>query len=485
MRTPKAVFNIFYVRCIEHLSQIQLTLELALTWKAKNPAGMNPQHLNIYFAFDFTHTILMRYYLQLSVLFISLILGCNHICSQTIADARLAEILNSGDLFLLKAQYPSLKDSVRVKMLRLVAEAQLGCGFNRLESAATALDSLCLHHQEELGDAATAMASLRAMTLLNLGRYAQAGKAGEELVNKFKDVAPFESIFSYFFIERIGKALADTPASYMERPDRDITVPLKCDSAGRGYHFHIPVTVNGITKDYVLDTGCSFGNFVSEKYAKEVGLRILSDSIPVLGVEIGFVKLATADSLQVGEIIHHNPIFMVAPPDQEVDSIFTFDGVLGYHFIRDVKEIIIDNASRSFIFPYRISDGESNMFLSGNTPQIRIEYDGKPFDIVFDTGNVKSRLGNAFARMFPEAVSGLTEHQSRYGGFGGVSYAKVVTLPKFRFSCSGQPVTLHQTEVLKDSINGPLFSGSLGTDFVSSFKRFVINYEQMFIRGEQ
>ena len=235
----------------------------------------------------------------------------------------------------------------------------------------------------------------------------------------------------------------------------------------------------------MFDTGCSFGNFVSEKYAKEVGLKILSDSIPVLGAEIGFVKLATADSLQVGEIIYHNPIFMVAPPDQEVDSIFTFDGVLGYHFIRDVKEIIIDNASRSFIFPYRISDGESNMFLSGNTPQIRIEYDGTPFDIVFDTGNVKSRLGNVFARMFPEAVSELTEHQSRYGGFGGVSYAKVVTLPKFRFSCSGQPVTLHQTEVLKDSINGPLFSGSLGTDFVSSFKRLVINYEQMFIRGEQ
>lgn len=177
-RNLKVVFNIFYVRCIAHLSQIQLTLESVLPCKTNNLAGMNPQHFNTYFAFDFTHTILMRYYLKLSVLFISFILGCNHICSQTIADVRLAEILNSGDLFRLKAQYPALKDSVRVKMLKLVAEAQLGCGFNRLESAATALDSLCLHHQEELGDAATAMASLRAMTLLNLGRYAQAGRPG-------------------------------------------------------------------------------------------------------------------------------------------------------------------------------------------------------------------------------------------------------------------------------------------------------------------
>lgn len=428
----------------------------------------------------------MKTICRLSILLLSMLLECNYAYSQTAADIKMGEILNGNDLLQLRTQYPLLKDSVSVKMLNLVAETQLGIGFNHLESAATALDSLLQYHQEELGaETSIGMAALRAMNLLNLGLYPQAGKAGEDLINALKDAVPFESLYSFIFIERVGKALANIPAPYIERPAHDITVPMKCDTVGRGHHFYIPVEVNGITKDYIFDTGCSFGNFVSEKYAEEVGLKIISDSIPVAGMSIGLVKLAIADSLKVGEIVYHNPIFMVAPLDNELDSVFAFDGVLGYHFIRDIKEVIINNESKSFVFPYQISNEEPNMFLSSNTPNVRIEYKGQPFDVIFDTGNVKSDLGNKFVQMFPEALSGLTEHEGNRGGFGGVSQVKVVTLPKFSFSLSGQPVTLHHTDVLKESADSQFFSGSLGADFVLSFKRLVINYENMFVRGEQ
>lgn len=428
----------------------------------------------------------MKTICRLTILLISILLECNYTYSQTTADIKMGEILNSGDLFQLRTQYPLLKDSISVEMLNLISEAQLGTGFNRLESAAIALDSLLQYHQEELGaETSIGMAALRAMNLLNLGLYPHAGKAGEDLVNALKDAAPFESLFSFLFIERIGKALANIPAPYLERPSHDITVPMKCDTVGQGYHFYIPVEVNGITKDYIFDTGCSFGNFVSEKYAEEVGLKIISDSIPVLGVRIGFVKLAIADSLKVGEIVYHNPIFMVAPPDEEIDSVFAFDGVLGYHFIRDIKETIIDNESKSFVFPYQISSGEPNMFLSSNTPNVRIEYNGQPFNIVFDSGNVKSDLGYKFAQMFPDALSGLVEHESNRGGFGGFSQVKVVTLPKIDFSLSGKPVTLYNMEISKEAAGSQLLSGSLGADLILSFKRLIINYENMFIRGEK
>lgn len=123
---------------------------------------------------------------RLLFLLIAFMLGYNLAYSQTQADVRLGEILNSGDLFLLKNEYPDLKDSVSVKMLDFIAEAQLGIGFNKLENAAVVLD--------------------------------------------------------------------------------------------RGQHIYIPVEVNGATKSYIFDTGCSFGNFVSEKYAEEVGLKIAADS---------------------------------------------------------------------------------------------------------------------------------------------------------------------------------------------------------------
>lgn len=340
----------------------------------------------------------MRIIKRVSFLLIVILLGYTSVYSQTRADVKMGEILNDGDLFQMREQYPILKDSVSIEMLNLVSEAQLGIGFNQLERAGVALDSLLQFHQAELGaETSIGMAALRAMNLLNLGLYSQAGKAGEDLVTALKDAVPFESLYSFIFMERMGKALSDFPKSFLERPLHDVTVPMRCDSVGRGYHFYIPVEVNGITKDYIFDTGCSFGNFVSEKYAEEVGLKVLADSIPVSGMEIGFVKLAIADSLKIGELVYHNPIFMIAPPDNEVDSVFAFDGVLGYHFIRDVKEVIIDNESESFVFPYQISDGEPNMFLSSNTPNVRIEYDGEAFDMIFDTGNVKSDLGNKFA----------------------------------------------------------------------------------------
>lgn len=423
---------------------------------------------------------------KLSFILITVLLGYNSVYSQTQADVKMGEILNSGDLFQLRKEYSNLKDSVSIKMLNFIADAQLGIGFNKLENAAIALDSLLLHHQNEMGaETSIGMAALQGMNLLNLGMYEQAGKVGEDLVNALKKSVPFEALYGFVFIEKVGKALANVPKPYLERPNRDVTVPMSVETVGRGKHIYIPVEVNGITKNYIFDTGCSFGNFVSEKYAKEVNLKIVADSIPVSGMEIGFVKLATADSIKIGELVYHNPIFMVAPPDNELDSVFEFDGVLGYHCIRDAKEIIIDNEAGQFVFPQKQSAGEPNMYLSSNTPQVRISYNGQPFDLIFDTGNVKSDLGNKFAKTFPDAIDGLAEKITARGGFGGISQTKVVVLPKFHFEVAGSTVTLHDTEIIKDKeSNSQLFSGSLGADFVLSFKQLIINYQNMFIRGE-
>lgn len=423
---------------------------------------------------------------RLSFLLVTLLLGYGSVYSQTQADVRMGEILNGGDLFQLREEYPNLRDSVSVKMLNLIADTQLGIGFNKLESAAVAFDSLLLHHQNELGaETSIGMAALQGMNFLNLGMYEQAGIVGENLVNALKNSVPFEALYNFVFIEKVGKALSNVPKPYLERPNRDVTVPLRVETVGRGNHIYIPVEVNGITKNYIFDTGCSFGNFVSEKYAEEVGLKIVADSIPVSGMEIGFVKLATADSMKIGEMVYHHPVFMVAPPDKELDSVFSFDGVLGYHFIRDAKEIIIDNEARKFVFPLKPSESEPNMFLSSNTPQVRIAYDGQPLDLIFDTGNVKSDLGNKFAKTFPDAVDGLSEQMTSRGGFGGISNTEAVTLPKFCFEVAGSTVTLYDTEVItKTETDSQLFAGSLGADFVLAFKRLAINYQNMFIREE-
>lgn len=412
--------------------------------------------------------------------------GIGRAMGQTPADAELAAVLNDGDLWQLRERYPALKDSVSVEMLRLIAEAQLGVGFNRLEEAAAALDVLLGTYQEALGaETSFGMASLQAFNLLNLGRYAEAGQIGAELVAALEGHVPFEAMYGLLFIERVGQGLAEVPAPCMERPERDVHVPMKVVETGRGHHLHIPVEVNGVTKDFIFDTGCSFGNFVTEAYAEEVGLRIVADSIPISGMSIGLVKLATADSLRVGDMVYHNPVFMVAPPDPEVDEEFGFDGVLGFNFLRAAREIVIDVEAEEFVFPAAISSGAPNMYLASNMPYVRIQYDGEPFDILFDTGNVHGDLGADFARRFPSAIAGLPESNVRRGGFGGLTELRAVTLPEFTFRLDGVPVTLYDTDVCATDDTLTFYAGSLGADFVLAFRRLTINYEQMFLRGEQ
>ena len=81
----------------------------------------------------------MRIINRLSFLLIAFLLAYNSAYSQTQADVRMGEILNNGDLFQLRKEYPNLRDSVSIKMLNLIADAQLGIGFNKPESAAVAL----------------------------------------------------------------------------------------------------------------------------------------------------------------------------------------------------------------------------------------------------------------------------------------------------------------------------------------------------------
>lgn len=403
--------------------------------------------------------------------------------AQTRADVRLGELVSSGDVFALEREYPQLRDSVSIGMLDLLARAQTGVGFNRLEEAALALDSLLMFHQQELGqEAVLSLSALRAMNLLNLGLYRAAGEAGGDLVSALRGLVPFEELYSFVFIERVGEALADVPAPVLERPDGDVEVPMKIGDVGRGKHLYIPVEVNGVTKDFIFDTGCSFGNFVSEAYAQQAGLRIVADSIPVSGMSVGFVKLAVADSMKVGDLVYRWPVFMVAPPDPELDSLFAFDGVLGYNFIRDAGEIVIDSREGRFVFPAQRRQCGVNMALSSNVPVLKVECLSKEWTMVFDSGNVKSDLGAEFAEAFPDLVAGLERHPVRRGGFGGVAQGEAVTLDSLAVGVHGTDVVLEDVDVVVGVPEGlRLFGGSLGADFVTGAGRMTLSYDGMFV----
>lgn len=403
--------------------------------------------------------------------------------AQENADMKIADVLNSKDLFLLREQYAKLKGSMKIDVLDLLAQSMLGVAFNDRNAAKLAMDELMQYHQRELGqENCYNITLLQAMNMINMGMYKQAGWIASDLAVALEEYATPESLKGMAFIDRIGKALADFPAPRMDRPKHDVKVPMRHAKVGRGEHIYISVEVNGVTRDFVFDTSCPFGNLVSEEYAEEAGLTIVADSIPVTGLATGYAKLATAKVLKVGKMEYHNPVFMVMPSNPE-DSVFMYDGILGCDFIREAREVIIDNEAGQFIFPRKISTGDVNIETSSNTPRVRIEYDGKPFVMNLDTGNVKSDLGEDFSTAFPEAVAGLEPFDTKRESFDGVDKLKVVTLPEFRFRVGGADAVLHDVDAISNVLLGS-GTGSLGSDFVLSFKRVTINYENTFIRCE-
>ena len=135
------------------LENIDSTAIFAVFSGKVNQISTNLQHfprirtIFVYLLF----TINMKIINRLSFLLCVFLLGHGSVYSQTLADVKMGEILNSGDLFQIREQYPILKDSLSMEMLNLVSEAQLGIGFNKLERAGSALDSLLQFHQTELG----------------------------------------------------------------------------------------------------------------------------------------------------------------------------------------------------------------------------------------------------------------------------------------------------------------------------------------------
>ena len=66
-------------------------------------------------------------------------------------DERIAELINTGNWFVLDKEYSILKDSIQAPFLKVVAEAMIARNFNQKERALECLNELLANHQSDLG----------------------------------------------------------------------------------------------------------------------------------------------------------------------------------------------------------------------------------------------------------------------------------------------------------------------------------------------
>lgn len=111
----------------------------------------------------------------------------------------------------------------------------------------------------------------------------------------------------------------------------------------------VEVTINGVAKNFVLDTGASITVFDS-RITRDLGLERISEGTAVVaGTEIP-VSIVSVDSISVGSIVLHE--FMCGAADLGNLKVLLGDdiiGVLGFDFLSNF-EMILDYCDKKITF---------------------------------------------------------------------------------------------------------------------------------------
>lgn len=431
----------------------------------------------------------------LLVLFPTLWVGAQEQSAQN-ANQRVAELINSSDLVALSGELPSLRGQV-VKPLQALADALVAYHEGRHEDSNKAIAELSEYAPELGSEVVFNMLQLSVYNYLMSENYAE----GAQIVDLILQTLPegdssAESRESLEATQRWMNALAAKDKVEILRPQVDVSVPFEIREMGQGEHIIVRLSTNEgqVQQEAIFDTGCSFANFISTKAAERMGVEIVAEDIIVRGFGKGYARLGILPEAKLGDITIKNMTFLVVdklvPDNVQVDGMC--DMVLGTHVIRKLGEIRIEVQDKLLLLPQEqsVAPQRRNLFFNAGQYYLLCRDGEEQLTLHFDTGNVKTQLSSKYFTRFQskvEAEGGEVE-RSRSGGFGGVKWCDVRTLPKVKLEVERETLKLDSIAVNLPTNyeDGELFveeyDGSAGVDFITSAQRVTLDLKRMFFR---
>lgn len=431
----------------------------------------------------------------LLVLFPTLWVGAQEQSAQN-ANQRVAELINSSDLVTLSGELPSLRGQV-VKPLQALADALVAYHEGRHEDSNKAIAELSEYAPELGSEVVFNMLQLSVYNYLMSENYAE----GAQIVDLILQTLPegdsaAESRESLEATQRWMSALAAKDKVTILRPQVDVSVPFEIREMGQGEHIIVRLSTNGgqVQQEAIFDTGCSFSNFISTKAAERMGVEIVAEDIIVRGFGKGYARLGILPEAKLGDVTIKNMTFLVVdklvPDNVQVDGMC--DMVLGTHVIRKLGEIRIEVQDKLLLLPQEqsVAPQRRNLFFNAGQYYLLCRDGEEQLTLHFDTGNVKTQLSSKYFTRFQskvEAEGGEVE-RSRSGGFGGVKWCDVRTLPKVKLEVERETLKLDSIAVNLPTNyeDGELFveeyDGSAGVDFITSAQRVTLDLKRMFFR---
>lgn len=265
----------------------------------------------------------MKNYLNLLTLrvlaVLSIIAFSSNLYAQN-ADERVGGLINASDLLTLRMEYPLLRDSMQVEFLKLLADGLLANKSNRYPEGSQALETLLKEHAEELGQASLGITAHLIMSYGYQGRYTEASALITKCMQQIQKDAPDADVSVFALLKNLYSSLVGIPAPSVSHPMTAVTVPCRIDRiihkdtiqmSSPKYQLKVPISIGNQETLFVFDTGAGM-TLISEKLARQAGVRIVSDSIVLGGVDRqSLVARGVIDSLEVGGVkLYHQPVLV-------------------------------------------------------------------------------------------------------------------------------------------------------------------------------
>ena len=404
------------------------------------------------------------------------------------ADQRVEELMEKNEWFLLDEEFPVLKNKISSPVLKKYTEMMLKVYFNELPAAMKDVESLLANHQDELGNKLIDVVICECQVLARMGYYEDAADRMRELTNQLAQFVPKENIVDLFTFVDYYNQLRHVKPFYILRSGKEVKIPFTLEKVGRGNLMFFMVNIHGQEYKFFFDTGTT-GMVLSERMAEKIGLKPIADS-PVtgsMGKKIG--KIATIDSIQIGEISYYNPLVHIIPPDPAVDSIFQIDAALGADFMNLIGELHIYPAEKKIVFPARqmeLPPTGRNMMVSNGAYYLKVFSGNERFKMLFDSGNVESDLFASYYRRHQYEIISRGIRDSIYiGGVGGYAQRQVIRLDSISLKIGDIVFSLNNVAVNPDKeVYQNDEDGALGMTFICSFSKVIINFRKMFLKVE-
>jgi predicted aspartyl protease len=249
----------------------------------------------------------------------------------------------------------------------------------------------------------------------------------------------------------------------------------------------VPVTVNGLAKSYMLDTGLDL-SLMSETEAAHLSLKTESSTSrmnDISGATGPELKVAVVDDLIVGATHLRNVPFLVVsdtngaflgiPPDQH--------GILGIQPLVALGRLGFQtDGSLTIAGKDKPPPITSPLLFAGTSPLTQIRYRGKPLTVTLDTGATQTTLNPPFAKLYPKIVRDGKRQSHNMNGLSGTTVQQSISVPHLVL-WFGRDVEMAQAIVLLNQTTGSSAwaAANLGYDLLQQAKPFTLNFANMVV----